>query len=62
MNSAEPVAVVTALLLISIVVGFVVYVAIAPYVSVWVASLIDVVLMFIFFIIAVAKIVYLLQG
>jgi len=62
MNSGEPVAVVTALLLISVVAGFVLYVAIVQYVPVWLASLIAVAFIFMFFLTAVARIMYLLRS
>ena len=62
MDSTETIGAVTALLLISVVAGFVLYVAIVQYVPVWLASLIAVAFIFMFFLTAVARIMYLLRG
>jgi cobalamin biosynthesis protein CobD/CbiB len=62
MDSTEIIGAVTALLLISIVMGFALYVAIVQYVPVWLASLIAVAFIFMIFLTAVARIVYLLRS
>jgi uncharacterized protein with PQ loop repeat len=60
MDSTETIGAVTALLLFSVVAGFIIYVVLARYMPVWFANIIAVIFVIVFFLVSVAKIMRLL--